>query len=603
MAIEKTIKIKVDSGEAEKSLNKLEGKTKETSNAVGGLTGKLDSMTGGMITKFKGVVTSIKSVNGGFNAMKIAIIGTGIGALLIAIVAIITAFKNSEAGQNKFAKLMGVIGSITGNLVDILASLGEKIIWAFENPKQAIQDFVKLIKENIINRFNGLLELIPQMGKAIKQLFKGDFGGAAETAANAVAKVTLGTENLTKSIKDAGKALEQFGKEVAEDAKKAAEIADKRAKADKIDRQLILDRAIANNKIAKLRDIASRSDLYNLEQRKKALEEAGEINSKIANSEIASAKLRYDAIKLENTLSGSTKEDLDAEYTAKAKLIELDTAKLRLQKRLGTELAALNNQLAIKPQTFEEFSKRQDAIKKQIEDDAKERERINEENFNKNQDLQAYLDEQELIETDAEDRRIENAWKAAQEQKKIEEDLAAAKLAIRDANINNVATGFALLGQLAGKNKAVQAAALIGQAGVSIAQTVIKTQAANAIAIAEGAALAIPTAGASVIAATGLVSANNVSSALSIGLQAAALGQGLASLGKGGGGSANSVGGSVSGGGTSAPSFNLVAGTGSNQIAEGLQGQSQPIEAYVVSSNVTTSQELDRKIISGASLG
>ena len=70
--------------------------------------------------------------------------------------------------------------------------------------------------------------------------------------------------------------------------------------------------------------------------------------------------------------------------------------------------------------------------------------------------------------------------------------------------------------------------------------------------------------------------------------------------GKSGGGGGSGVGG---GGGTSAPSFNLVAGTGSNQIAEGLQGQSQPIEAYVVSSNVTTSQELDRKIISGASLG
>ena len=62
-------------------------------------------------------------------------------------------------------------------------------------------------------------------------------------------------------------------------------------------------------------------------------------------------------------------------------------------------------------------------------------------------------------------------------------------------------------------------------------------------------------------------------------------------------------GGSGGGGGTSAPSFNLVAGTGSNQIAEGLNNQSQPLKTYVVSSDVSTSQELDRKIIQGASLG
>jgi len=41
---------------------------------------------------------------------------------------------------------MGVIGALTGNLVDLLADLGEKIISVFENPKQALKDFTKTIK-------------------------------------------------------------------------------------------------------------------------------------------------------------------------------------------------------------------------------------------------------------------------------------------------------------------------------------------------------------------------------------------------------------------------------------------------------------------------
>ena len=48
----------------------------------------------------------------------------------------------------------------------------------------------------------------------------------------------------------------------------------------------------------------------------------------------------------------------------------------------------------------------------------------------------------------------------------------------------------------------------------------------------------------------------------------------------------------------SAPSFNLVQGTDSNQIAQSLQNNNnQPVEAFVVGSSVTTQQELDNNKI------
>lgn len=65
----------------------------------------------------------------------------------------------------------------------------------------------------------------------------------------------------------------------------------------------------------------------------------------------------------------------------------------------------------------------------------------------------------------------------------------------------------------------------------------------------------------------------------------------------GGGGSTGGGGGSM----PSAPSFNLVQGTSSNQIASSINTQ-QPIEAFVVSKNVSTGMELDRNIIKSASL-
>ncbi len=52
------------------------------------------------------------------------------------------------------------------------------------------------------------------------------------------------------------------------------------------------------------------------------------------------------------------------------------------------------------------------------------------------------------------------------------------------------------------------------------------------------------------------------------------------------------------------PSFNIVGQSGTNQLASAIGGQSQqPIQAFVVSSEVSTAQELDRNIIDDASIG
>jgi hypothetical protein len=70
----------------------------------------------------------------------------------------------------------------------------------------------------------------------------------------------------------------------------------------------------------------------------------------------------------------------------------------------------------------------------------------------------------------------------------------------------------------------------------------------------------------------------------------------------GGGGGAPSGGGM--GAGPTAPTFNVVGQGGANQIAQSISNQEQqPLKAYVVSNDVTTSQSLDRNITSNASMG
>ena len=52
------------------------------------------------------------------------------------------------------------------------------------------------------------------------------------------------------------------------------------------------------------------------------------------------------------------------------------------------------------------------------------------------------------------------------------------------------------------------------------------------------------------------------------------------------------------------PNFNTVGASGTNQLADAIGGQAkQPIKTYVVASDVTTAQSLERNIITGATVG
>lgn len=71
--------------------------------------------------------------------------------------------------------------------------------------------------------------------------------------------------------------------------------------------------------------------------------------------------------------------------------------------------------------------------------------------------------------------------------------------------------------------------------------------------------------------------------------------------GGGGGGSAPAISGASS---PAAPSFNVVGNSGTNQLAQVMNNQGMPpVQAYVVASNVTSAQSLNRNIVSNATLG
>ena len=598
------VDLEVKSKKGVKEVEKLNKELNNTNKELGGATNTLDKFTGGAVSKIKGFKGAVGNLAKGFKSLRVAIIATGIGALLVGILAVKTAFTSSEEGQNKFAKLMGVIGSITGNLIDLLAKLGEGIISVFENPKQAIIDLKDAIVKNITNRITSLIETFGFLGSAIKKVFSRDFSGAIEDAKKAGSSYVDSLTGVKNSIDKVTEATKGFVKELKEEAKIAGQIADQRAKADKIDRKLIVERAEANKKIADLRFKSEQRDKFSASERVAFLKEASVISEEISAKEIASNKLRLDAKIAENKLNKSDKADLDEVARLKARSIELDTAKLNLQKRLQTSLTSFQNEekagiKAIQDKKNKEIqdaekieTKRLESIDK-IQEDFKKRK--------EDQEAESQIQKIELEQT----RALEELDRLnATEEQKANIKLYYAGL-ITDEEIKNqdqkdkieklrakqtlgdAKNTFNQIAQLAGKDSKVGKAMAIASATISGVQGV-----QNAYTTAQGSpiTLAFPAYPAIQAGLAGAIALKNIAS--------------IKSVNPSGGGASSVPKPSVPTGASTPPAFNVVGASDTNQLASAIGGQSQqPVQAYVVANDVTTAQSMDRNIIDDASLG
>ena len=307
--------------------------------------GRLAIMLNGYAASMRAATTATTATTIAVRVFTKALMATGIGLIVVALGSLVAAFKTTEQGQNRFAKLLGILGSIVGNFVDLLATFGNKLMDVFLSPREALQSFAKLLRENIINRFEGLIELVPKLGEAISLLFKGEFAAAGKVATDAVGKVALGVESVTDNIKAAGQATKDFIDEQIREAKIAADIADKRAKADKLEREAIVDRAKAESQINELRLKAKQQDQFSSQERIKALKEAQAIEESLIDKEIAFLKLRADALTLENSLAGSTKESLLEEAQAQAELLKAQADRIAVQRSMQDEMNDINSSI------------------------------------------------------------------------------------------------------------------------------------------------------------------------------------------------------------------------------------------------------------------
>jgi hypothetical protein len=246
--------------------------------------------------------------------LKLAIIATGIGAIVILALSLVTALKSNEEASNKLSKAFAAFKGIANAVLDVLRPLGEflidKIVAGFELAGKAAEKGAALISKGL------------------------SFLGFDE-AAKSVDKFT---GSIKKSIKD---------------AQTLSEAEAKYANAKRLSQKIQLDYQKTAEKLRQLRDDESKST----DQRIKANEQLGATlkkqqteELKIANQALAIANLR---IKLE----GKSTENLDARAEALTTVSDI-------QERIsGQESEQLQNLNSLRKEAADKEKERQDKIR------------------------------------------------------------------------------------------------------------------------------------------------------------------------------------------------------------------------------------------------
>ena len=385
------LKVSADTTEVTKGIENVEDSVKGTDAAVGGLGNQLDKMTGGAVTGFRNFAKGVKTGVLGLKTFKVALAATGIGLILVAFGALTSYFTSTKKGAEQLKVATAALGAIFDVLRDRVSKMGESLFEAISNPKETIINLGKLIKENLINRFEGLLEFIPAVGKAISLALKGKFSEAGKVAADAAGKMVLGVESVTDVVEKAGEAVSGLTEEITKEAQAAADLQAAMNGLKDEERDFIKVRAETNKQIAEARLLAE-DETLTVEERLEALQRAVDLEKETVAEQLRLAEERARIAREQVALGESLEEDLQRVAEAEAAVIDLQTASLRTQKRLGTELNSLKLE-SINLQKQEE-AKRQtaaDAEKKRIEDEQKAREKAYQDQLKSKQDLEDQL--------------------------------------------------------------------------------------------------------------------------------------------------------------------------------------------------------------------
>lgn len=272
---------------------------------------------------------------------RVALISTGIGALIVAVGALIAYFTQTQQGLDFISKSAAAVGAVFKVLVDRASTLGRAIIDAFENPIDTLKALGKFIEENFVNRLKAIPIILEAIGGGFKALVTLDFGALKQSLKDVAQGFVEFSTGLDKKQQDAvAESIGNLGSEMGHAAKSAYELKGQMQALEDAENAYITKKAEEEKKLQELRLAAKQTD--DPKQKAKDLQEVLNIETAQVDKEIGFAKTRAQISQQQFDLGKRTREDVKAnnELQAKADEIAAEGArrKVRFQQQLNAAL-------------------------------------------------------------------------------------------------------------------------------------------------------------------------------------------------------------------------------------------------------------------------
>ena len=349
------IKIAADLSDLKKGMDTAEKSLKQGKESAQGFSGGIENITenlkmfntniggvnvnvGHMAQNTKKLITSIKGATVSTRAFGTALAATGIGAIVVALGLLFSAFSSTQEGSDKLNKVLtplkAVFGALFGVIQNLSLMLSDKLVAAFKDPQQAVKDLWESIKQNLLNRLDGVIKAVQAAGKVIGASFRLDFEAAGEAAkdfGSAMLQASTGildlegkTKAFVEDLVDAAKNGQALGGEIEK-----LNVKIRKAELEAIKRRESLNLAAREGE-----RIATDTKLTE-EERLKGLEQAKKATSELSNLEQHINNLKLKRIKLENAINDTSDADLAAQY-------EIEAANIRLNAQLEEQARKYN---------------------------------------------------------------------------------------------------------------------------------------------------------------------------------------------------------------------------------------------------------------------
>ena len=413
-------------------------------------TDKVDDATKKGATGFKGMGTAIKGVG-------VALKAAGIGLAVALMAKLMEVFSKNQKVVDAFDVAMESLSIAFNDLFSFISNnVGKVTGWfkeIFEDPKQSLIDFGNAVKENLIERFNSVLDTFGHLGKALGHLMDGEFGQAFDSV-KAAGKESVdiwtgvddSVDKLTNTMTNAAGKIKEYATETFNSAKatielrKAAELAavTNQGIIEQKDREAELQRQIRDDETKTFAERITAN-----EKLKTILEEQEKLM--LAN---AAALVAY----------AQTQVNVNANDENKIKLQEALNEKDAIKAQIaGFMSEQLTNQVSLEKELGE--------VKKEVVNASLEGMELELAELKNSYEMQLLMAEKsgmDKLEIDKKYAKDKKAIEDAEADKQKELDNA-----VMTAKLGQTKRGLQLIGELAGEGTEIAKAAAVAQATIS----------------------------------------------------------------------------------------------------------------------------------------